>query len=192
MASAAASEPAFPPLIRDRVQVAGRLVVLATASEYALAVARSLSTEFDARLVVSGGQDGNPHVGSTDGDLLVHGVPDVFGRVLDAPGGWESLIVMDRICGSPSVTSPWRIDVGDEPAHAPTDISLALAILDKHLRQQRRVRPLFSTPPAMGLPYIAPDGVTLPGAFGRVEAPSVPGLPDLVVVRPHGDPSTVR
>ena len=192
MASAPPSDSALPPLIRDRVGLADRLVVLASASEDALALARSMSAEFEIGLVVTGGSDGVPHEPPARGDLLVHGVPDVFGRVLDSPRVWEALIVVDRMCGSAPIASPWQIHVGDEPVHAPATISLALAQLDKHLRQQRRVRPLFSSPPAMGLPYIAPEGVTLPGAFGRVEMPTVPGLPDLVVVRPHGDPATLR
>jgi hypothetical protein len=192
MASAPAGDSALPPLIRERVEAAGRLVVLATASHHALRVARSLSAEFGMDLVVAGGVDGTPHEPPAAGDFLVHGVPDVFGRVVDDPAGWQALVVVERICGPVSAASPWRIEVGDESAHSPSSLSTALAALDRHLRQQRRVRPLFSPPPAMGLPYIAPEGITLPGAFGRVDAPTVPGLPDLVVVRPHGDPSTVR
>ena len=192
MASAAASDSALPPLIRDRTRVAGRFVVLSTASEPASRMARSLSAEFGTQLLVVAGNDGNPNVPVTEGDLLVHGVPDVFGRMLDAPGGWEAIIVRHRSCGPVSVPSPRTVEVGNESAHSPVSVSIALAALDSHLRQQRRVRPLFSPPPALGLPYIAPDGVKLPGAFGRVEAPFVPGLPDLVVVRPYGDPSTVR
>ena len=192
MASAAASDSAFPSLIRDRVQAARRLVVLATASEHASGMAQSLSTEYGIALLVVAGTDGIPHVAATEGDLLVHGVPDVFGRVLDAPGSWEAIVVRDRSCGPAAVSSPWTVDVGAASAYSPASVSAALATLDRHLRQQRRVRPVFSPPPAMGLPYVAPDGVKLPGAFGRVEAPVVPGLPDLVVVRPCGDPSTVR
>ncbi|MEX1271028.1 MAG: hypothetical protein WD990_11920 [Acidimicrobiia bacterium] len=192
MASAAASEPALPPLIGDRLQIASRVVTLSTASAHALATARFVSDRFGVDLIVTAGTDGIPCDPPREDDFMVHGVPDVFGRVLDAPEGWEALVVVDRICGTVWVNSPWRMDVGDEPAHDPERLSLALAQLDRHLRQQRRVRPLFSPPPALGLPYIAPDGITLPGAFGRIEAPAVPGLPDLVVVRPDGDPATVR
>jgi hypothetical protein len=192
MASAAASDAALPPLTLDRVRAAVRLVVLSTASDHAKSVARFLSTEFTLDLVVTAGVDGTPLEPADEGDLLVHGVPDVFGRLLAEPEGRPALVVVDRICGSLWVESPWRIDVGEEPRHSPARLSLALATLDKHLRQQRRVRPVFTPPPAMGLAYVAPDGVRLPGAFGRVEVPTVPGLPDLVVVRPHGDPTTVR
>lgn len=192
MASASAGDTALPPLILDRARVSDRLVVLATASDHALKVARSLSADLSIDLVVTAGIDGEPVEQPTDGVLLVHGVPDVFGRILDVPAGWEALVVVDRMCGPVSVASRWRVDVGDDPAHPPVRVSEALAHLHKRLRQQRRVRPLFSPPPAMGLPYIAPEGITLSGEFGRVEAPDVPGLPDLVVVRPYGDPSTVR
>lgn len=192
MASAPEGETALPPLILDRVRVAKRLVVPATASDDAWRIALALSDDLEIALVVAVSIDGRPQEPPTDGDLLVHGVPDVFGRILDEPAGWESLVVVDRICGSLTVASPWRIEVGEESPFSTASLSEALAKLDKHLRQQRRVRPLFSSPPAMGLPYIAPEGVALSGEFGRVETPEVPGLADLVVVRPDGDPSTVR
>ena len=192
MASASEGDTTLPPLIIERLRITDRLVMLATASGHARMIGRSLSERFGIDLVVMAGIDGGPLEPSRGQDLLVHGIPDVFGRLLDAPVGWDSLFVVERICGPVSVASPWRVDVGEASMHPAARVAEALARLDRHLRQQRRVRPIFTSPPALGLPYVAPEGVTLPGPFGRVDAPDVPGLPDLVVIRPFGDPSTVR
>jgi hypothetical protein len=164
-----------------------RLVVVAPHAPYTRRVAEELAARFDSRVVVSPGFDASPALQPAVDDVLIHGLPDVFGRLLAAPPGWRTVVVRHRIVAHMPVTVS-VVDVGRTPRHDPALMAGALRALFKPIRQQRGVRPVFEPPPPFGLAFVAPDGLVIPGRFGRAERPDVAGLPDLVVVRPHGDP----
>ncbi|HVR32002.1 MAG TPA: hypothetical protein VMS74_04750 [Acidimicrobiia bacterium] len=164
-----------------------RLIVVAPHARYTLRVAEELAARFDSRVVVSPGIDGIPALEPAVEDVLIHGVPDVFGRLLAAPPGWRTIVVRHRIVAHMPVAAP-VIDVGSSPQHDPALMAGALRALFKPICQQRGVRPIFEPPPPFGLAFVAPDGLVIPGSFGRTERPDVAGLADLVVVRPHGEP----
>jgi hypothetical protein len=186
MAPAAASDTTLPPLIEERLGRSGRLVVSVSASIETATVAAELGERagIPVAVVVTIGPevafDPSPH------DLYVHGIPDVFGRLLRPPSDLPWVIVRSRMAADLVSTSSPVIDVG-QPADGRL-VAGGLHRLFKPLCQQRSVRPVFRMPPALGLPFIAPHGVQLGDGFARPEAVTHPGLPDLMVVRPVGDP----
>ncbi len=120
--------------------------------------------------------------------MLVHGFPDVFGRVLSPPVGWNTILVCERIA-LPFVDSRRpMIEAGIVPSADPPLLAGALRAMYKPILQQRKVRPVFEVPPLLGLAFVAPGGIELPGDFGELDRPLVAGLPDLVVIRPKGSP----
>lgn len=187
MASPDAKQAAFPPLIPDQSK---RLVLLPSVSPAARAIAEDLSG-----LVVEVPTVGDIPVPDPEpGDVLVHGFPDVYGRVLGPPTGWNTMLVCERVA-LPFVDSHRpMIEAGPFPTTDPRLLAGALRVMFKTLIQQRRVRPVFENPPLLGLAFVAPEGIELPGQFGAVERPFVAGLPDLVVIRPVGSlpPGTQR
>lgn len=185
MAPAAASDASLSPLTATAVESVSRVLLVATASTDAIRWAHRSGLPVET----VPGHEGVPLVDPDPGALVVHGVPDVFGRVLDPPSGWHTLVVRHRITGGSVPAFPLCLDVGVASPHPPEIIAQGLRDLHKRLLQQRGVRPVFASPPAFGLPYIAPGGIALEGRFGRIERPPVPGLPELVVVRPDGDPT---
>lgn len=188
MASAATSDSSVPPLIDDHVARASRLVVAASALGAARSLARELGAERDIRVVVTASHDGVPVIDPRSGDVLFHGVPDVFGRLLRAPAAWSTVVIRDRIAASSFPVSGPLVEVGSVPDHDPNLLAGALHNLFKPICQQRRVKSVFGSPPPFGLPFIAPSGIRLPGPFGAAVPEHIPGLPDLVVVRPSGAP----
>ncbi len=120
--------------------------------------------------------------------MLVHGFPDIFGRVLSPPVGWNTILVCERMAVPFVDSRKPMIEVGFAPPVDPPLLAGALRAMYKPILQQRRVRPVFEAPPLLGLAFVAPDGIELPGQFGAVERPVVAGLPDLVVIRPVGNP----
>ncbi|MEX2655149.1 MAG: hypothetical protein WD532_08980 [Acidimicrobiia bacterium] len=188
MASAATGEPSVPPLIADQIGRAARIVVVATALGAARTWASDMAAEAGIDAIVTASRNGVPLVESRPDDVLVHGVPDVFGRLLAIPSAWSTVVIRDRIAASSFPVSGPLIEVGPAPDHDPNLIAGALRAIFKPICQQRRVRPVFGSPPPFGLPFIAPTGVHLPGSFGVAVPEDLAGLPDLVVVRPSGAP----
>lgn len=188
MASAATGDPSVPPLIADQLARAGRFVVAATALGAARTLARELAAERGIQVVVTASHDGIPMIVPRPDDVLFHGVPDVFGRLLALPAPWSNVVVRDRVAASSFSVSGPLMEVGSAPDHDPRLIAGALRAIFKPISQQRRVRPVFGSPPPFALPFIAPFGVRLPGQFGTALPEQIAGLPDLVIVRPSGTP----
>lgn len=188
MAPTSPGDTALPSLSPKLLGETRRLVVTITAGDASLDIAGRTSETTGLELVVSGAVGSRPVVEPLPGDLLVHGVPDVFGRILPIPAGWSTVVIRDRTVARVISVETAVVDVGDASPHDPELLAGALASLFKSLCQQRGVRPIFADPPPLGLPFIAPNGVELGGAFGRIERPVVAGLPDLAVVRPWGEP----
>ena len=155
------------------------------ASAAARAIARELSPTATIEILAVGD---TPVPDPEPGDVLVHGFPDVFGRVLGPPVGWTTLLVCERIALPFVDTHRSMIEAGLEPTTDPRFLAGGLRAMYKSIIQQRRVRPVFEAPPLLGLAFVAPDGIELPGRFGELERPVVAGLPDLVVIRPVGTP----
>lgn len=114
-----------------------------------------------------------------EGDVLVHSVPDVFGRNLEPSPGWNVLRVVDSALGLGVETG--SIHYGRSPTAPTTELSDRLRQLWKPLCQQRNVRPVLSDASPFGLPFVAPSGVDVPSDM-RATPVQWPGLPDLVVV----------
>ena len=189
MAPSQPGHAAIPPLIQSRFAEAHRIVVVTSAHPSAVAVANRQAALHETEIVTVGDVGSVPAAVRRPGDLLVHSLPDVFGRVQPAPEDWEAVIVRDRLAAEFSVVDTSLIEVGQAPSHVPARLAAALRSLFKPICQQPGVRPVFDPPPIFGLAFIAPTGVAVPGAFGRAERVVMPGLPDLVVVRPDGDPT---
>lgn len=111
------------------------------------------------------------------GDMLVHSVPDVFGRDLDPPSHWMVLRVVDTALGLAPDHQEVRYGVSSDGGH----LSGRLATLWKPLCQQRGVRPVLTHPAPFGLAFVAPTGIDVPEDVTATPVPW-PGLPDLVVV----------
>lgn len=188
MAPTSPGRSAVPSLNPELLGESRRLVVTITAGDAALDIARRASETSGLGLVVTGVVGARPVAEPIPGDLLIHGVPDVFGRLLPIPAGWSTVVVRDRTVATVALVDVAVIEVGDASPHEPWLLAGALASLFKPLCQQGGVRPIFAEAPPMGLPFIAPDGVDLPTGFGRIDWPTVAGLPDLAVVRPVGEP----
>ncbi|HSJ28667.1 MAG TPA: hypothetical protein VLB67_10675 [Acidimicrobiia bacterium] len=187
MAPAAASDATVPPLIEERIARIRRLLVSVSASPDTVSVAARLGASHGIpieRVVTVGTEvlaDPSPS------DLYLHGLPDVFGRLLAPPSDRDWVIVRDRAAAPLVEFGGPLIETGT--ARDGRAIAGALRVLFKPLCQQRSVRPLFAEPPPLGLPFVAPHGVRLDDSFARPEAVELPGLPDLVVVRAFRDPS---
>lgn len=183
MAHAAPRDSALQSLIPP----VRRLVVVAPHARYTLRIAEKLAARFGSRVVVTPGIDGTPALDPAVDDVLVHGLPDVFGRLLTTPPGWRTIVVRHRIVSHMPVAAP-VVDVGLAPRHDARLMAGALQALFKPICQQPGVHPVFQPPPPFGLAFVAPDGLDIRGSFGRPERPEVAGLADLVVVRPYGVP----
>jgi hypothetical protein len=158
------------------------------ASSHARSIAEVLGSERGLRIVQVPLVGNTPVIEPEPGDVFVHGFPDVFGRVIAPPGGWDHVLVCEPLA-RPFVDTPRpMIEAGPPPVADPRVIAGALRALYKKIIQQRRVRPVFAEPPLLGLALVAPVGVELTGEFGELDHPFVVGLPDLVVVRPVGIP----
>lgn len=188
MAPPSPGQAAVPSLSPELLGASRRLVVTITAGDAALDIARRAADSSGLELVVTGVVGARPVAEPAQGDLLLHSVPDVLGRLLPIPAGWRTVVVRDRTVATVAAIDASVVEVGDASPHDPALLAGALASMFKSLCQQRGVRPIFSDPPPLGLPFIAPNGVDLPGAFGRIERPVVAGLADLAVVRPWGAP----
>lgn len=114
-----------------------------------------------------------------EGDVLVHGVPDVFGRNVPPPPGWTVLRVADSALGLE--VEAGTIQYGRPPTVTTAELSDRLQELWKPLCQQRSVRPILPEPGPFGLPFLAPGGIDLPDDVSATPV-AWPGLPDLVVV----------
>lgn len=144
---------------------ASRSVVRTLAETRGLAVAE--------RPVAGGRVVGEPGIG----DVLVHSVPDVFGRDLEPPSAWKVLRVVDAALGLEIDRQEVRYGVSSEGSH----VSGRLAALWKPLSQQRGVRSVLTHPAPFGLAFVAPMGIDVPDDVTATPVPWA-GLPDLVVV----------
>lgn len=154
-----------------------RLVVPSVAPPASRSVVHALAERRGLAVVerpVAGDQIvGEPGIG----DVLVHSVPDVFGRDLAPPRVWKVLRVVDAALG----LEPDRREVRYGVASEGRLLSERLAALWKPLSQQRGVRPLLTHPAPFGLAFVAPAGIEVPDDFTATPVPW-PGVPDLVVV----------
>lgn len=186
MASTPQGDAAVSSLIDRALEGARRLVLPVTCSTAARGAADRLSERHGLDVVEVAVVSGSVAVEPATGDLLVHSVPDIFGRLLPSPGTWRMVTVRDRLAHDFTRCEGPVIDVGEEPTVDAALVLGALRSLFKPLVQTRGIRAVFDPPPPLGLPFVAPRGVSIEGEFGDAETVLYPGLPDLVVVRPRG------
>jgi hypothetical protein len=186
MASAAQGHAAVPPLSDGILADVRRLVLPVTCSAAARYHAEQLSDRYGLAMVEVPVVAGTVVIEPTAGDLLVHSLPDVFGRLLPTPGRWRTLAIRDHLARDFTRCDGPVIDVGEKSTIDASVVLGALRNLFKPLAQTRGVRAVFDRPPPLGLPFVAPGGIVIDGEFGLAEPVAFPGLPDLVVVRPGG------
>lgn len=186
MASAAQGHAAVPPLSDGILADVRRLVLPVTCSAAARYHAEQLSDRYGLAMVEVPVVAGTVVIEPTAGDLLVHSLPDVFGRLLPTPGRWRTLAIRDHLARDFTRCDGPVIDVGEKSTIDASVVLGALRNLFKPLAQTRGVRAVFDRPPPLGLPFVAPGGIVIDGEFGLAERVAFPGLPDLVVVRPGG------
>jgi hypothetical protein len=184
VAPATPRDPTVPPLTIELLASAARLIVPVTATDEVREFIADFAGRYRVPVVVVAEVNDTPVVERTKGDILIHSVPDVFGRVLPAYAGWEFACVHHRIAASVApvgCTAPIEID--REPDESPDFVTSTLEGMYKRLCQQRGVRPVFGSPAPFGLAFIAPDGIELDSDRVISHRVDLPGLPDLVVVR---------
>lgn len=186
MARLAEGDAPLPPLIIEHLARFQRLVMPSSVSRLVRERAVQLAASQGLDLIEVPAIGGRPALDPAPEDGLVHGFPDVFGRIMPPPRGWAALLISERVAKRFVSTARPLLETGVTPSEDPARLAAALRALAKPLGQQRHVRPVFDDPPLLGLPFVAPEGVTLPGSFGVVDGNAFPGLPDLVVVRPTG------
>lgn len=175
MAPTPTGDPAVPPLIREAV----RLVVPSTVPPAARRLAGLYAGRVGIPLVEVPLVGGEPATRSSQGDVLVHPVPDIFGRLSPPPSGWRILAVVDRATGH--VSAYETIEYGLWAIEDLAEMSSRLHAVWKSLVQMRGVRPVLPRPAPFGMAFVAPGGI--PMLEGLCVTPvSWQGLPDLVVV----------
>lgn len=190
MAPAAQGHPPLPPLT---VPV-GQIVVPNTAPRpvHALAVEWATGLQVPIDEVVLAGNLPLPSLAA--GTLYLHPVPDIFGRVAPAPGHGNTITVLHRWAAALHQSDGGAVvRIGGEPPAGLHAHLRALVQLGKQLAQAPGVKRVFDPPPQLGVALVAPDGVVAPDGFSATPE-TVPGLPDLWVVRPAGfwdDPHTM-
>ncbi|MFP5330950.1 MAG: hypothetical protein ACLGHX_01090, partial [Acidimicrobiia bacterium] len=95
MAPTPTGDPAVSPLIRGAI----RLVVPSTVPPAVRGLTGLHADRVGIPLVEVALVGGEPAARSSQGDLLVHPVPDIFGRLSPPPSGWQILSVVDRATG---------------------------------------------------------------------------------------------
>jgi len=127
------------------------------------------------------------------GDVVVHPVPDVLGRILDAPPGLALIVVIDDVVGDTVRVHPRHRTIrrgsrlGD-----PGRMTAAIAHVAKEVAQRPGVKPVFASTPPYAAPFLAPNGVGAIPEWCGLDRPDVDGLPDLVVVRAVSRPPPGR
>lgn len=192
MAPPAQGGPAVSSLTERLLGGTGRLLVPDTLLLSVRAAAESLAIEHGLPVhpVV---MVGSGIAGSVEhGDTVVHGLPDVFGRLLPLPRTPSHVLVV-RDAGARTVTTIGPdvaiVDLPGDPFDVPR-VAGALRLVAKRLLQVPGVRFVFEELPPLAAPLLAPLEVEVPEPWCRVERPVIDGLPDLVIVRPVSNPPT--
>lgn len=160
-------------------QAIHRLVLPNIASPAARAVVRRVADERGIPVVDCPVVGGTVVARPDSGDVMVHSIPDVFGRAFEPPSGWRVVRIVDGALGMNVEAETIRF--GRPSVRRPGEVSRRLREVWKPIGQQRGVRPLHRAPGAFGLAFIAPSGVEVPDDLTATPV-LWPGLPDLVVV----------
>ena len=121
------------------------------------------------------------------GSRVVMSFPDVLGRLVQPDPDHVLIAVVDRMVGGTVEIDRRhrRIDVGRSLGD-PGALVAALAHVGRRVMTAGGVRPVASAPYA--IPLVGPTVPDDLPTWCDLDRPALPGLPDLVVVRPVDDP----